>query len=113
VVVVRSIYTGEIAAPGITALTLADLDTVTLTIYVPGGRLGEVALGQPMDVRVDAFPDRAFPGVVTYISDKAEYTPRSVRTPDQRASLVYAVKIKIANPDHALKPGMQAQVLTR
>lgn len=112
-VVARSIYTGEMAAPGITALTLADLDYVTLTIYVPGNRLGEVALGQPMDVRVDAFPHRTFPGVITYISDQAEYTPRSVRTPDQRASLVYAVKIKIANPDHTLKPGMQAEVLTR
>jgi HlyD family secretion protein len=110
VMVARSVYTGEIAVPGITALTLADLDKVTLTIYVPGSRLGEVALGQEMDVRVDAFPDRAFPGVVTYISDKAEYTPRSVRTPDQRASLVYAVKCKIANPDYTLKPGMQAEV---
>jgi HlyD family secretion protein len=110
VVVARSVYTGEIAAPGITALTLADLDSVTLTIYVSGGRLGEVALGQQMDVSVDAFADRVFPGVVTYISDKAEYTPRSVRTPDQRASLVYAVKIKIASLDHTLKPGMQAEV---
>ena len=110
VIVARSVYTGEIAAPGITALTLADLDSVTLTIYVPGHRLGEVALGQTLDVRVDAFPERAFPGVITYISDKAEYTPRSVRTPDQRASLVYAVKCKIANPDRVLKPGMQAEV---
>jgi HlyD family secretion protein len=109
VIVARSVYTGEMAAPGITAMTLADLDHVTLTIYVPGSRLGEVTLGQKFDVRVDAFTDRAFPGVVVHISDKAEYTPRSVRTPDQRASLVYAVKIKIANPDHALKPGMPAE----
>ena len=109
VIVARSVHTGELAAPGITAMTLADLDHVTLTIYVPGNRLGEVALGQKMDVRVDAFTDRVFPGAVIHISDKAEYTPRSVRTPDQRASLVYAVKIKIANPDHTLKPGMPAE----
>jgi multidrug resistance efflux pump len=109
VIVARSVYTGEMAAPGVTAMTLADLDNVTLTIYVPGGRLGEVALGQEIDVRVDAFSDRAFPGFVVHISDKAEYTPRSVRTPDQRASLVYAVKLKIANQDHALKPGMPAE----
>jgi HlyD family secretion protein len=110
IVAARSVYTGELAVPAITALTLADLDSVTLTIYVPGNRLGEVTLGQQLDVSVDAFPDRAYPGVVTYISDKAEYTPRSVRTPDQRASLVYAVKCKIANADHTLKPGMQAEV---
>lgn len=109
VIVARGVHTGEMAAPGITAMTLADLDHVTLTIYVPGSRLGEVTLGQAIDVRVDAFTDRAFPGTVSHISDKAEYTPRSVRTPDQRASLVYAVKIKIANPDHALKPGMPAE----
>jgi len=109
VIVARSVYTGEMAAPGITAMMLADLDHVMLTIYVPGSRLGEVALGQKIDVRVDAFADRAFPGVVVHISDKAEYTPRSVRTPDQRASLVYAVKLKIANQDHALKPGMPAE----
>lgn len=109
-IMARSVYTGEIAVPGITALTLADLSSVTLTIYIPGSRLGEVALGQAMDVRVDAFADRTFPGVITYISDKAEYTPRSVRTPDQRASLVYALKIKLANAGHTLKPGMQAEV---
>jgi tetratricopeptide (TPR) repeat protein len=110
VIVARSVRTGEMAAPGMTAMTVADLDTVTLTIYVPGKRLGEVALGQQMDVRVDAFSDRVFPGVVIHISDKAEYTPRSVRTPEERTSLVYAVKLKIANPDHALKPGMPAEV---
>ena len=110
VIVARSVYTGEMAAPGVTALTLADLDSVTLTIYVPGGKLGEVTLGQTLDVRVDAFPDRTFPGVITHIADKAEYTPRNVRPPDQRANLVYGVKIKIANPDHVLKPGIPAEV---
>ncbi len=109
-VVARSVYTGELAAPGIAAMMLADLESVTLTIYLPGRLLGQVALGQTFDVRVDAFADRVFPGVVVYISDQAEFTPRNVRTPDQRATLVYAVKLKIANPDHALKPGMQAEV---
>jgi len=109
-IVARSVTTGEVAAPDVTALTLADLDSVTLTIYVAGSRLGEISLGQSFDVRVDAYADRAFPGVVTTISDKAEFTPRNVRTPDQRATLVYAVKLKVANPDHALKPGMPAEV---
>ncbi len=107
----RSVHTGELAAPSITAMTLADLDHVTLTIYLSGNRLGEVQLGQTVDVYVDAFEHRAFPGVIILVSDQAEYTPRNVRTPDQRATLVYGVKIKIANPDHALKPGMQAEVV--
>ncbi len=109
IIVARSVQTGELVAPGITALTLANLDQVTLTIYVPGSDLGQVALGQSIHVRVDAFADRIFPGTLVFISDKAEYTPRSVRTPSDRVKLVYAVKIKIANADHALKPGMQAE----
>ena len=110
VIEARSVYTGEIAGPGVIALTLADLDSVTLTIYVPGLQLGQIALGQALDVYVDAYAERAFPGVVTHISDQAEFTPRNVRSPDQRAQRVYAVKIKIANPDHALKPGLPAEV---
>ena len=55
------------------------------------------------------FPDRAFDGAIVRSSDQAEYTPRNVRTSDERTKLVYAVKIKIANPDHALKPGLQAE----
>jgi multidrug efflux pump subunit AcrA (membrane-fusion protein) len=97
------------AAPGLTAVTLADLDSVTLTIYVPGLQLGAVSLGQPVKVMVDAFVDRSFPGTIVHIADEAEFTPRNVRTADDRANLVYAVKIRIENPDHALKPGMQAE----
>jgi HlyD family secretion protein len=104
-----SVHTGELAAPALTALQLADLDQVHLTIYVPGGELGQFSIGQAIDVRVDAFPDRTFSGTIVSISDSAEYTPRSVRTPDERMKLVYGVKIKIDNPDHVLKPGLQAE----
>jgi HlyD family secretion protein len=109
VIAATSVHTGELAAPSLTALQLADLDQVTLTIFVPGGAIGQFSIGQPLNVRVDAFPDRVFPGSIVFISDQAEFTPRSVRTPDERTKLVYAVKIKIANPDHALKPGLQAE----
>jgi HlyD family secretion protein len=109
VIAATSVHTGELAAPGLTALKLADLDHVTLTIFVPGGAIGQFSIGQALNVRVDAFPDRVFPGSIVFISDQAEFTPRSVRTPDERTKLVYAVKIKIANPDQVLKPGLQAE----
>ncbi len=109
VIAATSVHTGELAAPNLTALELADLDQVTLTIFVPGGAIGQFSIGQPLNVRVDAFPDRVFPGSIVYISDQAEFTPRSVRTADERTKLVYAVKIKLANLDHALKPGLQAE----
>jgi HlyD family secretion protein len=104
-----SVQTGELAAPSLTTLKIADLDQVHLTIYIPGGELGHFSIGQPINVRVDAFPDRTFPGSIVAISDTAEYTPRNVRTPNERMKLVYAVKIKIANPEHVLKPGLQAE----
>ena len=108
-ILASSLHVGELAAPNVTALTLANLDEVTLTIYVPGSELDRVAVGQTINVRVDAFPDRTFSGSIVRIGDQAEYTPRSVRTTEERAKLVYAVKIKIANPDHILKPGLQAE----
>lgn len=112
-VMASSLHVGEMAAPNMAALTLANLDDVTLTIYVPGADLGRVSIGQTLEVRVDAFPDRAFNGAIVRISDQAEYTPRNVRTSDERTKLVYAVKIKIANPDHTLKPGLQAEAVRR
>jgi multidrug resistance efflux pump len=108
-VMASSLHVGEMAAPNIAAMTLANLDEVTLTIYVPGSDLGRVAIGQAINVRIDAFTDRIFDGWIVWISDQAEYTPRNVRTSDERTKLVYTVKIKIANPDHALKPGLQAE----
>ena len=109
VIAASSIHVGELAAPALTALKLADLDQVDLTIFVPGSEIGRFSIGQPINVRVDAFPDRVFPGAIVYISDKAEFTPRSVRTPSERSRLVYAVKIQLDNPYHVLKPGLQAE----
>jgi HlyD family secretion protein len=108
-VAATSVQTGELAAPALTALQLVDLDQVHLTIYVPGGELGGFSIGQAINVRVDAFPDRVFPGTIVSISDIAEFTPNNVRTPNERMNLVYAVKIKIDNPAHLLKPGLQAE----
>jgi HlyD family secretion protein len=103
-----AIHEGELAAPGTPLITIADLDAVELTVYVPEDQFNQVYLGQTVQVRVDSFPGRTFEGEVVRISDEAEFTPRSVQTREERVNLVYAVKISIANPDHALKPGMPA-----
>lgn len=107
-VVSRSIEPGEIATPGATLLRLADLDRVKLTIFVPETQIAKVHLGQPVDVAVDAYPDQRFKGEVTFIAYEAEFTPRNVQTQEQRANLVFAVKVALDNPDHLLKPGMPA-----
>ncbi|MCL4560624.1 MAG: efflux RND transporter periplasmic adaptor subunit [Chloroflexi bacterium] len=108
VVLSRPMNPGEIAAAGETVLEIGSLDTVTLTVYVPEDQYGKVQLGQSVTVTVDSFPGRTFSGTVDYISNQAEFTPRNVQTVESRSTTVYAVDIKLSNPDHALKPGMPA-----
>jgi multidrug resistance efflux pump len=103
-----SAHTGEAALAGATLLTVADLDEVKLTIYVPEDELGRVYLGQEVEVRVDSYPDRVFTGTVSYISQQAEFTPKNVQTEQERVNMVFAVKVRLPNPDRLLKPGMPA-----
>ncbi|MEA3375873.1 MAG: efflux RND transporter periplasmic adaptor subunit [Chloroflexota bacterium] len=103
-----TIHEGELAAPGATLVTLGDLDEVNLTVYVPQDRLGQVNVGQEADVRVDGFPGEVFRGTVVAIANQAEFIPRSIETKEERVSMVFAVEIAIANPDHKLKPGVPA-----
>lgn len=107
----RPVHIGEVALPGAPLMTLADLDNVTLTIYVPENQLGKVQLGQPVSVTVDAYPDRTFMGKVTFIASQAEFTPKNVQTREERVNMVFAVKVKVPNADHALKPGMPADAV--
>ncbi len=111
IVLDQLVEVGELAIPGGAALTLADLDTVRLTLYVPNARLGEVQLGQPVQVRVDSFPDRVFTGELVYLSPEAEFPPANVPQADSRAALVFAVRVRIPNPDHALRSGMPAEAV--
>ena len=109
----RSAQAGETATAGARLLTIANLDEVTLVIYVPENRIGHVRLGQEVEVSVDSFVGRAFLGRVTTIAGEAEFTPRSVQTQEERVNLVFAVKVTIPNPEQALKPGMPADATLR
>jgi multidrug resistance efflux pump len=110
-VLARPVHVGEVALPGAPLMTLADLTLVTLTIYVPEDQLGKVQIGQPVSVTVDAYPDRTFDGAVTFVASEAEFTPKNVQTREERVNMVFAVKVEVPNPDHALKPGMPADAL--
>jgi HlyD family secretion protein len=107
----RTVRIGEVALPGAPLMTLADLEQMTLTVYVPEDQLGRVYLGQPVSVTVDAYPHRAFGGTVQHISSRAEFTPRNIQTQEQRVNMVFAVEVDLPNPDHALKPGMPADAV--
>ncbi len=110
-VVSVAVHRGEVAAAGATLMTLADLSHLTLTVYVPQTRLGQVYLGQMANITVDSFPGRVFAGSVNHIADTAEFTPRNVATKEERVNLVFAVTLQVPNPDGALKPGMPADVV--
>ncbi|HDN79438.1 MAG TPA: HlyD family efflux transporter periplasmic adaptor subunit [Chloroflexi bacterium] len=109
----RSVEPGENIQPGATLMTISYLDEVELTLYVPLTKLGLVKLGQSVEVTVDAYPGEVFRGYVVYISPEAEFTPKSVQTKEERVSLVFAVKVKLPNPEHKLKPGMPADAVIR
>ncbi len=108
-VVDRLLSEGEIAAPLAPILVLADLREVTLTTYVPEALYGRIQLGDPVTVTVGGLPGRAFSGAVVYLSPRAEFTPVGAQT-GARDRLMYAVEIRLRNPDLALKPGMIADV---
>ena len=110
VILQRLVHEGELASPGAPLFTLADLDEVTLTVYVPEAELGKVALGQTAEVMVDAYDD-VFTGLVSHIASEAEFTPRNVQTQEERVHMVFAVKIRLENPQHLLKPGMPADAV--
>lgn len=110
VVLYRSGEPGEFAAPGAPLITVADIDHLTLTVYVPEDRYGQIRLGASYSVTVDSFPAEVFTGTVSYIADRAEFTPRNVQTTDSRKTTVFAIKLNLAPSDGKLKPGMPADV---
>lgn len=103
---------GEYVQPGQPLYKVADLGTMTLRAYVSGGQLAEVRLGAEVTVRIDDGEEeyRAMPGRVVWIASEAEFTPTPIQTRDERAELVYAVKIQVKNDGQALKIGMPVDV---
>lgn len=103
---------GETVQPGTPLYRIADLDTLELRAYASGSQLGRMALGQAVVVKVDQGVDslRALPGVISWISQNAEFTPTPVQTREERVDLVYAFKVRVANHDGLLKIGMPGEV---
>ena len=99
-------HRGEYVAPGAPILTLADPTDLKLTLYVLEGDLSRVNVGQAVTVRADGFGERVFAGRVSTIADRAEFTPRNVQTQKDRQNLVFAVTVRVPNPDGALKAGL-------
>ena len=102
---------GEITMAGKALYKIADMSEMTLRAYISGSQLSQVKINQMVKVMIDDGKDkyREMQGTVTWISDKAEFTPKTIQTKDERANLVYAIKIKVKN-DGFLKIGMFGEV---
>lgn len=110
VVITRHIEPGEVVQAGAAVMTIGQLDDLTITVYLPEDRYGQLRLGAHATVTVDSFPGETFEATVTHIADRAEFTPRNVQTEAGRRTTVFAVKLSVSDPAGKLKPGMPADV---
>ena len=110
-ILTRNVESGEFVQPGAAALTMENLDDLTITVYVPEDQYGKLSLGQKATVTVDSFPNETFDAEVIHIADQAEFTPRNVQTVEGRSSTVYAIKLKVTDSEGKLKIGMPADVV--
>lgn len=110
-IIARYAEVGEVAVLGKALYKIADLSTLTLRAYVTGDQLSALKIGQSVKVYIDEGADeyKEYAGQLTWISAKAEFTPKTIQTKDERANLVYAIKVKVKN-DGLLKIGMYAEV---
>jgi HlyD family secretion protein len=110
-VLTKYVEVGEMAAIGKPLYKIADLSTIVLRAYFTSNQLSSIKLGQKVKVLVDASDGqyKTYEGVIEWISAKAEFTPKTIQTKEERANLVYAAKVKLKN-DGYLKIGMYAEV---
>lgn len=104
----RLVEPGELVAPRVPLLVIVDLDRAWATAYVEEPRVGSITIGQSATVLTDGGDRLA--GTVTFVSPRAEFTPRNVQTASERAKLVYRVKVSVDNRAGILKPGMPVEV---
>ncbi len=108
---VMDLHAGEVFAANRTLATLTRLDDIWTRVYIPERQLARVRVGQEVEIKVDAYPERVFEGKVIQIPDVAEFTPRNVQTPEERSAQVFGIKVSVANKDHFLRGGMNAEVV--
>nr|MBC8360519.1 efflux RND transporter periplasmic adaptor subunit [Candidatus Desulfatibia profunda] len=109
----RNVEPGEVVAPAREVISLADLSTVDLKLFVAETEIGKVKPGQKVEVKTDTFPNKVYTGHVAFISPEGEFTPKIIQTHKERVKLVYLVKITVPNPNLELKTGMPADAWFR
>lgn len=109
-VLAKYVQPNEVVAFGKPLYKIADLSEMLLRVYVSETQLPQIKIGQKVTVKIDNGNSmKSFPGMVSWISSSAEFTPKIIQTKEERVNLVYAVKVKIKN-DGSLKIGMPAEM---
>jgi HlyD family secretion protein len=109
-VLVKYAEPNEITAFGKPLYKIADLDEMTLRVYISETQLASIKVGQEVTVKIDAAEQmKSYKGTVTWVSETAEFTPKIIQTKEERVNLVYAVKVLVKN-DGSLKIGMPAEM---
>ena len=98
---------GEVLAAGGKVLTLIDPTDVYMTVFLPAAEAGKIALGAQARITLDAAPNLVIPAAVSFVADKAQFTPKEVETRSEREKLMFRIKVKI---DPELVKGHEAQV---
>ena len=108
----KYVEAGEITSAGKPLAKIADMSVIKLKAYVSGAQIGRIKTGQQCTVRIDDGKKgfRSFKGTISYVSEKAEFTPKIIQTKDERVTLVYAVNIDVIN-DGSLKAGMPGEAI--
>jgi HlyD family secretion protein len=111
-VITKYAEAGEVTTAGKALYKIANLDTLSLRAYITGTQLPQIKLNQTVKVMIDSGANayREYPGTITWVADKAEFTPKTIQTKEERANLVYAIKVRVKN-DGYLKIGMYGEVL--
>lgn len=112
-VVGKFVEVGESVSYMTSMFKITNLNEAELIIYITEKELALVKYNQEAEITIDAFDNKNFNGKVAFISPEAEFTPKNIQTKDERTKLVFAVKIKIDNSDHFLKPGMPADAVIK
>jgi HlyD family secretion protein len=106
----RLLEPGDMVSPQTPVLTLALTDPVWVRAYASESYLGRLAPGMSAAVSTDSYPGKTYPGWIGFISPTAEFTPKTVETPELRTRLVYQVRVHVCNPQDELRLGMPATV---
>jgi membrane fusion protein YbhG len=111
VVEVLSVRPGDIVGPNQPIARVLRADDLWVKAYVPATQLGKVRLNQAVEVTIDSHPGKRFAGTVIQIATVSEFTPRNVQSVEERANQVFAIKVRVPDPEGIFKSGMAADVL--